>query len=178
MVRAGAQLCEMPGEQEWSEDLDKVSLMNDDIRKISRPLSYVHLRLTTLLLRGNHILSQVVDPFFVQMPGLRVLDLSYTAIHQLPSSVSNLVSLSALLLRRCYGLRFVPPLNKLKNLIELDLFHTIIQEVPQGLESLVNLRCLDMTRDERVSKTLSKRPAVDILARLSNLQFLSIPFVV
>ncbi|KAG5582268.1 hypothetical protein H5410_052895 [Solanum commersonii] len=135
MVRAGAQLREIPGEQEWSEDLDK-------------------------------------------MPGLRSLDLSYTAIHQLPSSVSNLVSLSALLLRRCYGLRFVPPLNNLKNLIELDLFHTIIQEVPQGLESLVKLRCLDMTRDERVPKTLSKKPAVDILARLSNLQFLSIPFVV
>lgn len=178
MVKAGAQLSEIPGEQEWSEDLDKVSLMNNDIRKISQPLSYVCPRLTTLLLRGNCSLSQVVDPFFVQMSGLRVLDLSYTAIQQLPNSVSNLVSLFALLLRRCYGLRFVPPLNNLKNLIELDLFHTIIQEVPQGLESLVNLRCLDMTRDERVSKKLSKKPAVDILARLSNLQFLSIPFVV
>ncbi|WMV51825.1 hypothetical protein MTR67_045210 [Solanum verrucosum] len=178
MVRAGAQLREIPGEQEWSEDLDKVSLMNNDISKISQPLSSICPKLTTLLLQGNCSLSQVIDPFFTQMPGLRVLDLSYTAIHQLPSSVSNLVSLSALLLRRCYGLRFVPPLNNLKNLIELDLFHTIIQEVPQGLESLVKLRCLDMTRNERVPKTLSKKPAVDILARLSNLQFLSIPFVV
>nr|XP_004249714.1 putative disease resistance protein At4g10780 [Solanum lycopersicum] len=178
MVRAGAQLREIPGEQEWTEDLDKVSLMNNDMTKISQPLSSICPKLTTLLLQGNSSLSQVIDPFFVQMPGLRVLDLSYTAIHQLPSSVSNLVSLSALLLRRCYGLRFVPSLKNLKNLIELDLFHTIIQEVPQGLESLVKLRCLDMTRDERVPKTLSKKPAVDILAKLSNLQFLSIPFVV
>ncbi|TMW83181.1 hypothetical protein EJD97_002601 [Solanum chilense] len=178
MVRAGAQLREIPGEQEWTEDLDKVSLMNNDISKISQPLSSICSKLTTLLLQGNCSLSQVIDPFFVQMPGLRVLDLSYTVIHQLPSSVSNLVSLSALLLRRCYGLRFVPSLKNLKNLIELDLFHTIIQEVPQGLESLVKLRCLDMTRDERVPKTLSKKPAVDILAKLSNLQFLSIPFVV
>ncbi|XP_059288431.1 probable disease resistance protein At4g27220, partial [Lycium ferocissimum] len=174
MVKAGAQLREIPGEQEWSEDLDKVSLMENDIKEISQPLSNVRPRLTTFSLRGNRSLSQVVDPFLVQMPGLRVLDLSYTAIQQLPSSVTNLASLSALLLRCCEKLRFLPPLDKLKNLTELDLFRANIKEVPQGLASLVNLRLLDMRPKEKPFN----EPAVDILARLSNLQYLSIPFAV
>ncbi|XP_059296691.1 probable disease resistance protein At4g27220 isoform X2 [Lycium ferocissimum] len=153
MVKAGAQLRELPGEQEWSEDLDKVSLMENDIKEISQPLS--------------------------NMPGLHVLDLSYTSLQQLPSSVSNLVSLSALLLRHCWELRSLPPLDELKNLTELDLFPTKIKEVPQGLGSLVNLRCLDMTMDRVHSDMESfNKPAVDILARLSNLQSLSIPFAV
>lgn len=192
MVKVGAQLHEVPGEQEWPEDLDKVALMNNDLKEVSLPLSHVHPRLTTLLLRGNCSLNQVVEPFFAQMPGLRVLDLSYTDIEKLPSSVSNLVSLSALLLQGCLKLRFVPPLNKLKNLIELDLYGTIIEEVPQGLENLVSLRSLDMRRDgfaclrsldmRRDETTWTQapvmKPAVDILARLSNLQSLSVPFVV
>ncbi|XP_075109242.1 putative disease resistance protein At4g10780 [Nicotiana tabacum] len=192
MVKVGAQLHEVPWEQEWSEDLDKVALMNNDLKEVSLPLSHVLPRLTTLLLRGNRSLNQVVEPFFAQMPGLRVLDLSYTDIEKLPSSVSNLVSLSALLLRGCLKLRFVPPLNKLKNLIELDLYGTIIEEVPQGLENLVSLRSLDMRRDGYAGlRSLDMRrdettwtqapvmtPAVDILARLSNLQSLSVPFVV
>ncbi|XP_059280485.1 probable disease resistance protein At4g27220 [Lycium ferocissimum] len=174
MVKPGAQLREIPEEQEWSEDLDKVSLMENDIKEISQPLSNVCPRLTTFSLRGNRSLSQVVDPFLVQMPGLRVLDLSYTAIQQLPSSVTNLASLSALLLRCCTELRFLPPLDKLKNLTELDLYFTNIKEVPQGLASLVNLRCLDMRTEEKPFN----KPVVDILARLSNLQFLSIHFAI
>ncbi|PHT24909.1 hypothetical protein CQW23_35433 [Capsicum baccatum] len=62
----------------------------------------------------------------------------------LPSSISNLESLTALSLRGCGRLKSVPPLGKLKNLRVLDVFQTGIKEVPQGMENLVKLKFLDM----------------------------------
>ncbi|PHT35973.1 hypothetical protein CQW23_23673 [Capsicum baccatum] len=135
MVKTRAQLVKIPADQEWSEDVDKVTLMVNDITKITLGLSYIRSKLTTLSLLRNSGLWVVANSFFMQRPSLRVLDLSYTVIQQLPGSVSNLENLSALLLQFCDKLRFVPPLNKIKNLIKLDLYGTIFNEVPQGLES-------------------------------------------
>ncbi|PHU04807.1 hypothetical protein BC332_25629 [Capsicum chinense] len=136
MVKTRAQLVKIPADQEWSEDVDKVTLMVNDITKITLGLSYICSKLTTLSLLRNSGLWIVANSFFMQRPSLRVLDLRYTVIQQLPGSVSNLENLSTLLLQFCDKLRFVPPLNKIKNLIELDLYGTIFNEVPQGLESL------------------------------------------
>ncbi|PHU30119.1 hypothetical protein BC332_02212 [Capsicum chinense] len=83
--------------------------------------------------------------FFQYMNNLQVLDLSYNSeLMDLPSSISNLESLTALSLRGCGGLKSVPPLGKLKNLRVLDVFQTGIKEVPQGMENLVKLKFLDM----------------------------------
>ncbi|KAF3671562.1 hypothetical protein FXO38_06537 [Capsicum annuum] len=83
--------------------------------------------------------------FFQYMNNLQVLDLSYNSeLMDLPSSISNLESLTALSLRGCGGLKSVPALGKLKNLRVLDVFQTGIKEVPQGMENLVKLKFLDM----------------------------------
>ncbi|CAA2950207.1 probable disease resistance At5g63020 [Olea europaea subsp. europaea] len=142
MVKAGLQLKEIPEEQEWKEDLGKVSLMRNKIEKISSFTSPKCPKLSTLLLSSNPLKS-IQDSFFLHMRGLHVLNLSNTQIEYLPNSILDLEELKALLLRGCRTLEFVPPLENLKALKELDLSYTGIKEIPRGVESLTNLKCLD-----------------------------------
>ncbi|PHT73593.1 hypothetical protein T459_24378 [Capsicum annuum] len=108
--------------------------------------------------------------FFQYMNSLQVLDLRYNSeLMDLPSCISNLGSLRALLLRGCYQLKSVPPLGKLKNLRVLDVFDTGIKEVPQGMENLVKLKFLDKGRTR-----LDELPK-EILPKLSHLQYLNLP---
>ncbi|PON70601.1 LRR domain containing protein [Parasponia andersonii] len=58
-------------------------------------------------------------------------------VKKLPESVSDLVNLTALLLKRCEDLKYVPSLAKLKGLRKLDFFGAGINEVPQ--ESRFNI---------------------------------------
>ncbi|GMN75700.1 hypothetical protein TIFTF001_056644, partial [Ficus carica] len=78
----------------------------------------------------------------MHMKSLTVLDLSNTSIESLPSSISNLESFTALLLRNCMQLRLVPSLENLTALRRLGLEGSAIKEVPKGLEKLINLRYL------------------------------------
>jgi disease resistance protein RPS2 len=82
----------------------------------------------------------IADSFFKHLQGLKVLNLSCTAIRELPSSFSDLVNLTALYLRRCEKLRYIPSLAKLRELRKLDLRYTALEELPQGMEMLSNLR--------------------------------------
>jgi disease resistance protein RPS2 len=100
--------------------------------------------LSTLLLCKNHLLGFIADSFFKQLHGLKVLDLSCTGIKNLPDSVSDLVSLTALLLNDCKKLRRVPSLKKLRALKRLNLSRTALEKMPQGMECLTNLRYLSM----------------------------------
>ncbi|XP_022889201.1 disease resistance protein At4g27190-like [Olea europaea var. sylvestris] len=109
------------------------------------------------------------------MRGLHVLDLSYTLIEYLPSSISNLEELNALLLGCCWKLVFVPPLENLKALKELDLSYTGIKEIPQGLESLTILKCLDTvgSRIETIPTGFSQ--GMSLLQRLTLPTWMTIP---
>jgi disease resistance protein RPS2 len=98
------------------------------------------------------------------MHGLMVLDLSRTGIKNLSDSVSNLVSLTVLLLNECYNLRHVPSLKKLRELKRLDPFCTPLEKMPQGMECLTNLRFL------RMSGCGEKKFPSGILPKLSHLQ--------
>ncbi|CAI9760444.1 unnamed protein product [Fraxinus pennsylvanica] len=168
MVKAGLQLKEIPEEQEWKEDLDKVSLMRNNIEGFLSVTSPRCPKLSTLLLSSNPLKS-IPDSIFLQMRGLHVLDLSYTLIEYLPSSISDLEELNALLLGCCWKLMFVPPLGNLKALKELDLSYTDIKEIPQGVGSLTNLKCLDT-----VGSHIETIPT-GILLGLSLLQHLTLP---
>jgi disease resistance protein RPS2 len=97
-------------------------------------------KLSTLFLSLNFKLEMIADSFFKHLQGLKVLDLSATAIRELPSSFSDLVNLTALYLRRCHNLRYIPSLAKLRGLRKLDLRYTALEELPQGMEMLSNLR--------------------------------------
>ncbi|XP_017980443.1 PREDICTED: probable disease resistance protein At4g27220 [Theobroma cacao] len=165
MVQAGMQLVELPSEHKWKENLEKVSLIHNYISQVPQ-ISPKCLNLSTLLLQENHSLKRIPESFFDHMHGLKVLDLSDTGIYDLPNSISNLENLTALVLRRCSSLRYVPSLAKLTALRKLDLFDTIIEEVPRGIEMLESLTYLDL-----YSRNLKELPT-EILLRLSNLQYL------
>ncbi|PIN01768.1 hypothetical protein CDL12_25723 [Handroanthus impetiginosus] len=116
MVLAGCSSNQIPNEEEcWTKDLEKVSLMENNIVEILAEMSPNCPKLSTLLLDGNP-LNFISESFFSQMNGLCVLDLSDTEIK----------------------------LGKLKALKELDLSWIGITEVPQGMEKLVNLKRLLM----------------------------------
>jgi disease resistance protein RPS2 len=144
MVKAGAQLKELPDIEEWTENLTIVSLMKNEIEEIPSSHSPMCPNLSSLFLRENEELRLIADSFFKQLHGLKVLDLSWTGIENLPDSVSDLVSLTALLLNFCENLRHVPSLKKLTALKRLDLSWTTLEKMPQGMECLTNLRYLRM----------------------------------
>ncbi|KAJ6854660.1 hypothetical protein NC651_039571 [Populus alba x Populus x berolinensis] len=144
MVKAGAQLKELPDAEEWTENLTRVSLMQNEIVEISSTHSPMCPNLSTLFLCDNKGLGFVADSFFKQLHGLMVLDLSRTGIKNLPDSVSDLVSLTALLLSKCGKLKHVPSLKKLTALKRFDLSYTRLEKMPQGMECLTNLRYLSM----------------------------------
>ncbi|KAH7546464.1 hypothetical protein FEM48_Zijuj01G0203500 [Ziziphus jujuba var. spinosa] len=167
LIEAGAGLEEIPDEEKWAEDLARVSLMSNKISCISSGVSPRCPRLSTLWLNNNILLTSIPDCFFVHMNGLSVLNLSYTDIEYLPESISELVNLTALLLKKCWRLNKLPSLANLKALRRLDFCDTKISQVPQGTEMLVNLRYLNLS-----TKYLEIIPG-SILPKLS-LQFLEL----
>ncbi|KAG5223935.1 disease resistance protein [Salix suchowensis] len=166
MVKAGAQLKELPDVEEWTENLVRVSLIQNQIEEISWSHSANCPNLSTLLLCHNEGLRFIADSFFKQLLGLKVLDLSYSNIADLADSVSDLVSLNALLLEGCVNLRHVPSLKKLRALKRLDLCFTALKKIPQGMECLSSLRYL------RMNGCGQKELPSGILPKLSRLQVL------
>ncbi|XP_044485061.1 probable disease resistance protein At1g61300 isoform X2 [Mangifera indica] len=143
MIKPRKRLRKLPREQEWEENLERVSLMRNYISKIPSNLSPNCQALSTLLLQGNP-LKDIPEVFFVNMPSLKILDLSYTQIKKLPKSISNLKNLTALLLNHCEQLSEVPSLKKLSALENLDLGFTSIPGLPEGIARLTNLRSLNL----------------------------------
>ncbi|XP_058096639.1 probable disease resistance protein At4g27220 isoform X2 [Magnolia sinica] len=143
LVKASAGLTEMPKVDGWMEDVQRISLMRNNIEILSgRPNCP---RLSTLLLQENRHLKYISHSFFEHMNSLRVLDLSYTKIEELPQSVSNLGNLHTLLLHYCVRLKKLPSLANLKTLRVLDLYYAPIEELPQGMEGLVKLKRLELS---------------------------------
>ncbi|TYH00100.1 hypothetical protein ES288_A10G247800v1 [Gossypium darwinii] len=119
--------------------------------------------------RFLNALKEIPEYFFEHFPNLKILDLSYTPLESLPSSISSLEKLTILLLRRCVQLRSLPCLPKLQALKKLDLGFSGIDEIPQGLEMLVNLRYLNL---EFTSHRM--RIPSGSLSKLYRLQYLTI----
>ncbi|KAK5834118.1 hypothetical protein PVK06_017992 [Gossypium arboreum] len=144
MIQAGLQLEELPEKEQWSPDIEKVSLMYNSISEISIDVLPTKCKLlTTLLLQGNPI-KKISYSFFTNMPCLSVLNLSFTKIESLPDSISELKNLTTLLLRGCRELRDLPCLSMLQELKKLDLHWTKIEEVPDGMDMLIKLRYIDL----------------------------------
>jgi hypothetical protein len=135
----------LPDMDMWKENLVRVSLKHCYFKEILSSHSPRCPNLSTLLLCDNEGLQFITGSFFTQLHGLKVLDLSRTNITKLPNSVSELVSLTALLLKECRNLRHVPSLEKLRALKRLDLSGTrSLEMMPQGMQCLSNLRYLRM----------------------------------
>ncbi|KAH6761158.1 hypothetical protein C2S51_018107 [Perilla frutescens var. frutescens] len=170
MVRTGDySLKEIPKEEEWTEDLEKVSLMKNDIGDIPDGTSPNCPKLSTLLLCWNP-LQHIPDSFFYKTKGLVFLNLCYTKISMLPNSVSELKSLEALLLEGCEKLEKVPYLGNLKALKELNLDRTAIKELPQGVEELLSLKSLSIDAPQL------EMPPEGLLLKLVRLEYVKFPF--
>ncbi|EOY12688.1 LRR and NB-ARC domains-containing disease resistance protein, putative [Theobroma cacao] len=168
MVKAGMQLKEFPSEQEWTVNVEKVSLMQTFKLEIPPHISPRWPHLSTLILKHCG-LERISESFFKHMPGLKVLNLSdNSSLEYLPNSISNLKTLNALILSDCEQLKYVPSLVELTALRKLNLWRTRIEEVPHGIEMLENLRDLRM-----MSWDLEELP-VGILRRICHLQCLTI----
>ncbi|KAB2032611.1 hypothetical protein ES319_D05G386100v1 [Gossypium barbadense] len=167
MIQAGLQLEELPKKEQWSPDIEKVSLMYNSISEVSIDVLPTKCQLLTTLLLQNNPIKKISISFFTNMPCLSVLNLSFTKIKSLPNSISELKNLTTLLLRGCYQLRDLPCLSMLQELKKLDLCWTKIEEVPEGMDMLIKLRYLDLE-----VFTLKEIPA-GLLPKLVHLQHLS-----
>ncbi|GLT40769.1 hypothetical protein SLA2020_148790 [Shorea laevis] len=166
LVKAGMALEKLPEEDEWREDLSKVSLMRNHITEIPSSLLPPKCPMLTTLLMSDNNISTIPEAFFEHMLGLKILDLSNNQeLSRLPTSVSKLEKLTTLLLYKCTSLREVPSLSNLVGLKKLDLSETSIEELPQGLNMLTNLKYLGL--GGRLSETLDEP-----LQNLSKLQHL------
>lgn len=143
MIRAGHSICKPPLHDEWHPDLERVSLMRNDLSCLDCEPRCP--KLCTLLLQYNSLPKGINPSFFNHMKNLQVLDLSYTGILRVPDSFSNLENLRALLLCSCWNLHYIPTLSKLKELRVLDLSYSSIEHMPHGMEMLANLRRLDLS---------------------------------
>ncbi|RVW94788.1 putative disease resistance protein [Vitis vinifera] len=117
MVKTERYLEDLPSEMEWSNNVERVSLMDSQLSTLmsSRFLLCAH-------------------------GGLRVLDLSHTDIAFLPNSIYGMVNLRALILCYCRKLKHVGSLAKLKELRELDLSWNEMETIPDGIEKLILLK--------------------------------------
>ncbi|GLT40757.1 hypothetical protein SLA2020_148690 [Shorea laevis] len=166
LVKAGMALEKLPEEDEWREDLSKVSLMKNHITEIPSSLLPPKCPMLTTLLLSKNKISTIPEAFFEHMLGLKILDLSNNQqLSRLPTSVSKLEKLTTLLLNCCSSLREVPSLSNLVGLKKLDLSWTRVEELPQGLNMLTNLKYLGL--GGRLSETLDEP-----LQNLSKLQHL------
>ncbi|KAK3440147.1 hypothetical protein EUGRSUZ_B00450 [Eucalyptus grandis] len=171
IVKAGKGLKRIPYEEYWTDTLEKVSLMQNDIREFPLNMSPNCPKLSTFLLNKSLLCDVVPDSFFKQLWGLKVLNLSGCNLRELPNSISDLVHLTILSLGFCQELRCTPYLGKLRYLRKLDVFSCVKLEAIKGLEMLVNLTFLD------IAYTRIKRLPKGTLKALLKLQYLSVQAV-
>ncbi|KAK5834129.1 hypothetical protein PVK06_018003 [Gossypium arboreum] len=129
MIQAGLQLDELPKKEQWSPDIEKVSLIDRDL-----PNSISELKnLTTLLLCGCEELRDL--PCLSMLQELKKLDLSGTKIEEVPEGMDMLIKL-----------RY------------LDLDVSTLKEIPAGLlPKLVHLQHLSFdVENEKVSLKLEE----------------------
>ncbi|KAG6688011.1 hypothetical protein I3842_11G103300 [Carya illinoinensis] len=130
LVRSGIGLNRISA-IELSNSLKRVSFMNNKITRL--PDCVIECaEASTLLLQGNLPLDRIPERFLQGFEALRVLNISGSRIQSLPLSLLQLGDLRALLLRDCFYLEELPPLEGLSRLQVLDLTATRIRELPRG----------------------------------------------
>ncbi|KAH7653506.1 P-loop containing nucleoside triphosphate hydrolase protein [Dioscorea alata] len=144
-VRAGQGLKEWPRTVESEmRNCRRLSLMRNDIEDLCPdPMQYPKLEM--LILRGNEMLSNISETFFLHIGSLMVLDLSSTGIVSLPKSVSCLTNLRVLNLGFCDCLEDISHINGLKRLeiLILDGCRMFI-DPPKGVGWTQNLRFVNL----------------------------------
>ncbi|PIA61710.1 hypothetical protein AQUCO_00200001v1, partial [Aquilegia coerulea] len=118
-VKAGIQLTQAPKAGKWPIKAEKISLISNSIIQLENVPQCPNL--STLLLSDNKRLDHIHNDFFLFIPALRFLDLSRTAITQLPTRICEL-----------FELEF------------LDLSSTKITSLPYEMRNLTKLKYLSI----------------------------------
>ncbi|KAJ9671382.1 hypothetical protein PVL29_025195 [Vitis rotundifolia] len=177
MVKNLRNLEDFPSEIEWSNNVERVSLMDSNRLSTSMfvpncpKLSTLFLQKHVEFLYGSIWHDRLPNSFFVNMLGLRVLDLTFTSIVFLPDSIYDMVNLRALILYGCRKLKQVGSLAKLKELRELNLGQTEMETIPDGIEKLVLLKHFNWYSEIQLPNPLPN-PLSNILPDLLQLQCL------
>ncbi|XP_015889247.3 disease resistance protein RPS2 [Ziziphus jujuba] len=143
LVQASMGLVEAPRVEDW-EKSERVSLLDNGITKLLQiPKCPI---LSTLLLQWNSGLSRISNGFFQFMPKLRVLDLSFTSLREIPESIDRLVELHHLDLSGTKLVTLPKELGNLAKLKHLDLqrIHTLKVIPREAISGLSQLRVLNL----------------------------------
>lgn len=143
IMLASEGLVQPPRADSWKQ-AERISLMNNEITELSETPACPNL--STLLLQWNNGLTEIVHDYFKGMPVLKVLDLSFTSIKELPKSMCNLDEIRHLDLSGT-KLRTLPiELGHLKKLNHLNMQRTpYLRMIPRdAISGLHNLKALNM----------------------------------
>lgn len=142
LVKAGVGLREPPQEEMWREK-QRISLMRNEIASL--PFKPDCPNLVSFSVRENPYLTIIHSSFFEGMSKLSHLDLSFTAIESLPTSIGSVPGLRYISLRGCEKLIDITHLRKLRYLRVLDLSHSGIRTLPPVVERLTCLMHLNLS---------------------------------
>lgn len=120
LIKPSAGLTEAPRVEMW-ERAERISLLDNEIDELRNIPACANLK--ALLLQWNSGLNKIPNDFFQFMPCLRVLDLSFTSLREIPKSIGKLIELR-----------------------HLNLSGTKITTLPKELACLAKLRHLDLER--------------------------------
>ncbi|KAL6285846.1 hypothetical protein ACE6H2_010236 [Prunus campanulata] len=164
-----------PNVAKW-KNAKRVSLMGSGIKSLDETPRSPNL--LTLFLRGSH-LEMIVDDYFDFMPMLRVLDLSENIlITELPSGVSNLVSLQHLNLSKT-GIKRLPmeitacACLKYLNLEQMFKLDFVPTNLLSSFPLLKVLRILDCGSSSRIFFD-NEKTMIDELQGLKHLDVLTL----
>lgn len=143
LVEASTGVTEAPSAEKW-EGAQRISLLDNGIIALTEIAECPSL--STLLLQWNSGLNKIPQGFFQFMPSLRVLDLSFTSLKEIPASI-----------------------NKLVELRHLDLSGTKIAALPKELGHLAKLEHMDLQRTHCL-RTIPRK-AISGLQKLRVLNF-------
>ncbi|MED6206987.1 hypothetical protein PIB30_031663 [Stylosanthes scabra] len=170
-------LTEPPNTDKWHNAV-RIELASNKISEL--PQSPECLQLKVLMLQSNADLTKIPSSFFVHMPLLCILNLSYTSIRELPRSFFFLGELRELYLKGCERFMKLPPeIGNLEKLEKLDLDETQITHLPKEVQKLTNMQSLTLCFYEyRVKKdrpySCSTIIPSGVLSKLEGLEQLSI----
>ncbi|WCJ41258.1 Disease resistance protein At4g27190 [Euphorbia peplus] len=170
----GSALVKPMNDWEKYQSAKWISLKCEDLSTLLEHVNFSGV--TTLFLQRNEMRRLTLDPFFLLKSKLRVVDLGYSSIRSLPSSIVNLIHLKALYLNNCGKLSELPAdIKELKHVEILDICQTGISHWPAEIGSMLGLRCLRVSFSRNVGNySHTQVPAENVIGRLSSLEELTI----